>query len=117
MLQERFKILRHEFHEWEHNDLSLIMNTCVIIHNMQVNLRIRGMLVDELNIDGTTLSSWQVIEESKKRKFYRTGKSTIVDVNDWMEELWARGFNSINTAHDRLRKALDNHILNLVVSS
>ena len=111
VLQGRFKILRHEFHEWQHDKLSLILNTCVIIHNMLVHYRLKGMLEDELDTDGAPLTSKQVIEEFTARNEDIAATESSTHARDWMDELLGRE-DSIRCrqSHLKLRKPLENHI-------
>ena len=64
VLQGRFKILRHEFHEWMHESLSDILDTCIILHNMLVKCRLNGQLENEVVDNGDFITATQVIEDS-----------------------------------------------------
>lgn len=48
-LQERFKIMRQERHEWSDSQLILISQVCVILHNMILKMMLKGELSDEQN--------------------------------------------------------------------
>ena len=63
VFQESFRILRHEFHERYHSNTSEILEACLIIHNISLEMRLSGELHDEKDADGNLLTSRQVIEE------------------------------------------------------
>lgn len=44
VLQGSFKILRYEMHEWSYSMLILISQVCVILHNIIVDMDLRGEL-------------------------------------------------------------------------
>eukprot|EP00171_Calliarthron_tuberculosum_P001739 IDg1739t1 len=62
-LQGRFKIMRHEFYGWRDGEIVDIVNTCTILHNMLVRLRLRGELDDEMDENGNALDSFAVVNE------------------------------------------------------
>ena len=63
----RFRILRHEYHEWKHESISEIVEVCVIIHNMLLHLRLNGLPQEERNETGNLMAPTQVIEEFEQK--------------------------------------------------
>ena len=55
VLQGRFRILRHELHEWSDYLIILISQVCVILHNMIIDMWERGELKSEVDEDGDTI--------------------------------------------------------------
>ena len=55
MLQGRFQILRHEFHEESDEMIILISQICVILHNMVVDMWQKGGLGSETSEDGESV--------------------------------------------------------------
>ena len=52
VLQGRFRILRHELHEWSDELIILISKVCVILHNMIVDMWRQGELRTEMGENG-----------------------------------------------------------------
>ena len=63
VLQRRFKILRHEFYEWNDSEIVDITQACVILHNMLVVFSKSGELRNEVDETGKILTSQEIVEE------------------------------------------------------
>lgn len=122
-LQGRFRILRHEFHEWRDESLIEILETCLILHNMLVQFRLNGMLENEADEFGDPISAIQVIQEltdginEGTNSDQSSNKSNNEDANNgegnvqWLQELLSTEEAIRNShSHFALRSRLSNHI-------
>lgn len=76
VLPGRFKILRNEFHKWNSDDITEIVHTCVIIHNMIVELHTTGSLTEEFDEAGNLLDSQAVMQEFTHTERIESGRDT-----------------------------------------
>ena len=117
VLQGRFKIPRHEFHQRSDERIILIVETCVNVHNIIVRFHQEGLLNEEFNETGKNIDSEDVVQD------FSTGSIVTFDISllksarqsqsQWIEEiLGVENDISSVTAHNNLRRALENHIWN-----
>ena len=120
-LQGRFRILRGEGFEWKLEDLILISEVCVILHNMLDSLRKEKELEDEMDENGNILKELALLEEfMDTSSFHEIG----AERNDILESefvgvtgaaslaLLLERCDAIKSeyAHVRLRTALIGHL-------
>ena len=87
VLQGRFRILRHEFHEWKHESISEIMEVCVIIYNMLIHLHLNGLLQDERDETENLMTPTQVIEEFEQTTSIEVSDFQFQDHFKWLQDL------------------------------
>ena len=116
VLQGRFQILKGDFHLWSDTEVSEIVHTCVILHNMLIRLSLGGELHDEEDTDGSPMLPDDIVQEF----YYDTIEHEEQIENEphqnaqtWMETLIGVD-ESVRSrfAHIQLREALVSHIWN-----
>ena len=110
VLQGRFKILRQEFHEWSDDAIVLIVQTCVILHDMIVSLKLSGQIQEEQTEHGDVLNEFQENEVGtidKSSDGIQIGQRSA----EWMRQLVdIEGNIRCTEQHIRINQALEEHI-------
>ena len=68
--------MRQEFHEWRHENLTEILEACVILHKMLVHWKTSGNL-NEFDGSGICMSAHEVVEEFEEELFHSVSTPTL----------------------------------------
>ena len=91
-------------HEWQHEDVKMILHTCFIIHNMIVTLIEEGQVTeDESQMDIDTVSITRNLASTVNlQSFERIAQ--LIDIDEQVR---------CKQSHYMLRSALEDHLWNI----
>lgn len=109
-LQGRFKILRYERHEWSDEEIILISQVCVILHNMITKMSLQGELDEEFGQDLSIEEDAGIVRVFFQDNIETETQNDVVHSGGLTHLLERDALVTSLEAHLRLTEAINEHL-------